>query len=203
MAQVRAFFGGEIADWSLIPGTGLGGSTKTGGASAALAINCYSPPMGDPLSVIFQKEGLSGDKWRHVTSKKDSAEVLAAVATDSQGIGIVDLTAIPVGDKSVRVLAIGPLGKAVSPVPESLRNAMYPFAQRVYLYVHPKATDAAKDFAAFLATCGQSVGNLSTDTVKAAMAAYRQQGLVPLADVVLDRAAKEALATPAKAATGK
>jgi ABC-type phosphate transport system substrate-binding protein len=213
MAQVRAIFGGEVADWSLIPGTGLGGEaakgslktagTKTSGTIAAASINCYSLPVGDPLSVVFQQEGLPAAKWRHVTAKKDSAEVLAAVATDSQGLGIVDLTAIPVGDKSVRVLAIGRPGKAVSPIPESLRNAMYPFAQRVYLYVHPKAGNAAKGFAAFLSTCGQSTGNGSTDTVKTVMTAYRKQGLIPLADVVLERTAKEALIAPAPAVPTK
>ncbi len=202
--QVRGIFKGEIADWGILGGTGLAASGKKA------PITAYGLPAGDPVSAILQQEGVLVQSHQ-VTATKDSAEVLAAVAADSQGIGVVDLAALPVGDKSVRVLAIqigsGNKAELVPPTPDNLKNAMYPYAQRVYLYVHPQASDAAKDFAKFVATCGAAEATLSADTLKTTMDAYRKNGLISLAEAAIDRAAKEAFdaakAEPAKAETKK
>ncbi len=197
--QVRGLFKGEIADWGLLGGTGLAASGNKA------PITAYGLPAGDPVSAILQQEGVLVQSHQ-VTAKKDSAEVLAAVAADSQGIGVVDLAALPVGDKSVRVLAIqigtGNKAELVPPTPDNLKNAMYPYAQRVYLYVHPQASDAAKDFAKFVATCGAAEATPYADTLKTTMDAYRKSGLIPLADPAIDRAAKEAF-DAAKAESAK
>ena len=202
--QVRGVFKGEIADWGILGGTGLAASGKKA------PITAYGLPAGDPVSAILQQEGVLVQSHQ-VTAKKDSAEVLAAVAADSQGIGVVDLAALPVGDKSVRVLAIqigtGNKAELVPPTPDNLKNAMYPYAQRVYLYVHPQASDAAKDFAKFVATCGAAEATPYADTLKTTMDAYRKNGLISLAEAAIDRAAKEAFdaakAEPAKAEAKK
>jgi TPP-dependent pyruvate/acetoin dehydrogenase alpha subunit len=82
---------------------------------------------------------------------------------------------------------------------------MYPLSQRLYLYVHPKASDTARDFVKFIATCGGSTSLTAgaaeaspyADTVKAVMDTYRKHGLVPLADAALERMVKDAMADAA------
>jgi hypothetical protein len=99
---------------------------------------------------------------------------------------------------------------------------MYPFSQRMFLYVHPQARETAKDFAKFMATCGASTaerpkdgsepswmndamrGVFADETVKAVMETYAKHGLIPLADAAIDRAAKDAeAAARAKEAADK
>jgi ABC-type phosphate transport system substrate-binding protein len=81
---------------------------------------------------------------------------------------------------------------------------MYPLSQRLWLYVHPQASDTAKDFVKFIATCGASEASPYADTVKAVMDTYRKHGLVPLADAALLRMTKDAMADDAaRAKAGK
>jgi len=130
---------------------------------------------------------------------------------DPQAIAFVDLLAIPglssaaltgsfaAAGQNVKVLAIqtGAGTKTVLPTPENIKNATYPLSQRLYVYVHPKASDTAKDFVKFIATCGASEASPYADTVKSVMATYRKHGLVPLADDALQRMAEDALADAA------
>jgi ABC-type phosphate transport system substrate-binding protein len=140
-----------------------------------------------------------------VEIKKDSAEVLAAVSMDPQAIGFVDLAGIPATGQSVKILAIklgsGERAKLIQPTPENIRSAMYPLSQRLWLYVHPQASDTAKDFVKFIATCGASEASPYADTVKAVMDTYRKHGLVPLADAALLRMVKDAMAEDARSAS--
>jgi hypothetical protein len=134
------------------------------------------------------------------TVKKDTAEVLAALSADPLGIAFVDLSALPAdpAKAGVKVLAVTAGGKAVMPSAESIRTAMYPFSQRLFLYVHPKASDTAKDFAKFIATCGQSEASPYTDTLKAVAETYRKNCLIPLA-VVQPARSSFPTSAPAKA----
>jgi ABC-type phosphate transport system substrate-binding protein len=91
----------------------------------------------------------------------------------------------------------GAAGRVYYPTPENIRSAMYPLSQRLWLYVHPKASDTAKDFVKFIATCGASEASPYADTVKAVMDTYRKNGLVPLADAALERMTKDAMADAA------
>jgi ABC-type phosphate transport system substrate-binding protein len=203
LEQVRTIFSGELNDWAVLGSTGLtaGGSTGLGGGKAAVAIHAYGLPVADGAAQLFRRECLASGRFGRLTVKKDSAQVLQAVATDPSGIGLVDLSALgPVGamgttagDSSVKVLALVAGAQMTWPSADNLKNAMYPLSQRVYLYVHPQASDAAKDFAAFVASCGSSVSTPYVDAVPATMAAYRSQGLIPLAEAAIQRAAKEAL----------
>ena len=110
----------------------------------------------------------------------------------------------------------GAAGRVYYPTPENIKNAMYPLSQRLWLYVHPQASDTARDFVKFIATCGGSTSLTAgaaeaspyADTVKAVMDTYRKHGLVPLADAALERMAKDAMAeaaakAKAEAAKGK
>jgi ABC-type phosphate transport system substrate-binding protein len=215
--QVQTVFSGEAKDWQTL-------STGSAPLSAG-RIARYGLPGHEPAAKVFYKECLPAEKMAAVTTKKDTADVLAAVAGDPQGIGFVDLAALlsvaggpatqpagPMGGYSrgaklppgmagvlaseeaivtaakkagVKVLAIrvgtGASAKDVMPSAENIRTGMYPFAQRLFLYVHPKASATAKDFAKFIATCGQSEASPYTDTVKAVAETYRKHGLIPLA----------------------
>jgi ABC-type phosphate transport system substrate-binding protein len=157
------------------------------------------------MRVPFPGIGVPRDKLRRVTYKKDTAEAVAAVSMDPQAIAFVDLAAIPASGQSVKVLPVkfgqGEKARNIAPTAENIRSAMYPLSQRYFLYVHPKASDTAKDFARFLATCGGSEASPYTDTVKAMMEAYQKHGLIPLADEAITRAAKDAMAEAARSAS--
>jgi ABC-type phosphate transport system substrate-binding protein len=183
LAQLRAAFAGEAGEWKTF---GAGGSGDGG------RIACYGPRAPDLAAAVFGKEVLALDKCKMAAWKKDSAEVIAAVAADANGIGIVDATAIA-GARGVKVLGIrmggapaaagvGAVGaeKVLYPTPETIRNATYPLSQRLFLYVHPQASETAKDFAKFIATCGQSAESPYFDTVSQVAEVYRKNGLIPL-----------------------
>ncbi len=216
LGQVQAIFQGDVDDWAIIGGTelaapvGPGGRPAVGvavGGRAMIPINSFGLRAGgmdarsSVVASVFHKEGVPADKLKRVTIKKDTAEVVAAVSMDPQAIGFVDLTAIPASGQNVKVLAIkmgtGEKAKIVQPTAENIKNAMYPLSQRYFLYVHPKASDTAKDFAKFISTCGGSEASPYADTVKAVMETYQKHGLISLADEAITRAAKDALAEAA------
>jgi len=210
--------GTELAAGRPVAGDAAGGKARipirsfglrAGGADARSSV----------VAGVFHSEVVAAGKIKRMVVKKDTAEVVAAVSMDSQAIGFVDLTAIPgmgagvlagdvvvgaladdlaAGGQSVRVLAIqmgtGERAKFILPTADNIKNAMYPLSQRLYLYVHPQASETAKDFAKFMATCGASEASPYTDTVKAMMEAYRKHGLIPLAEEAMVRAAKDAMA---------
>jgi ABC-type phosphate transport system substrate-binding protein len=110
----------------------------------------------------------------------------------------------PVGGEGVAERT-GAAGRVYYPTPENIKSAMYPLSQRLWLYVHPQASDTARDFVKFIATCGGSTSLTAgaaeaspyADTVKSVMDTYRRHGLVPLADAALERMVKDAMADAA------
>ena len=205
LGQIQAIFQGDVDDWAVIGGTGLQPAGARPGTAVApggkLQINLFGLGANEPAAAVFEKEGVPRDKWRRVTVRASAAEAVAAVSVDPQAMAFVDLTAIPASSQSVKVLPIkfgqGEKARNIAPTAENIKNAMYPLSQRYFLYVHPKASDTAKDFASFLATCGGSEATPYADTVKAVMETYRKHGLIPLADAAIERAAKDALAEAA------
>ena len=205
LGQIQAIFRGDVDDWAVIGGTGLQPAGARPGTAVApggkLQINLVGLGANEPSSAVFEKEGVPRDKWRRVTVRASAAEAVAAVSVDPQAMAFVDLTAIPAGSQSVKVLpikfGIGEKARNIAPTAENIKNAMYPLSQRYFLYVHPKASDTAKDFAKFVATCDGSEATPYADTVKAVMETYRKHGLIPLADEAITRAARDALAEAA------
>jgi len=213
LGQIQTIFQGDVDDWAIIGGTELTPPAGPGGRSDKIEINIYGLYARELATAIFEKECLPRRKWRRVKYKKDTAAAVAAVSTDPRAIAFVDLTAIPgigaaslAGDfaaagQNVKVLAIqigiGERAKIIQPTPENIRNAMYPLSQRYFLYVHPKASETAKDFAKFIATCGGSAAGPYADTVKAVMETYQKHGLIPLADAAIERVTKDAMAAAA------
>lgn len=205
--QVRGVFVGETTDWSVLGG-------------AKWPIKCIGLPNTDPAARVFYVECQPAERLKKVATKKDTAEAVAAVSMDAGAIAFVDMSSIPgigsaaltgnftASGQNVKILGIklpplhGEKARVIWPTAENIKSAMYPFSQRVYLYVHPKASDTAKDFAEFLATCGGSEAQPYADTVKAMMQTYQKHGLIPLADAALQRAAKDAMAAKAKEAAG-
>ena len=191
--QVRSIFSGEVSDWNLF--------TSTAGK-----ITCYGLAGSEPAAQVFFKEVLPIEKAGAIIAKKSTAEVLQAVSLDKNAIGFVDVSMIPATGQTARVLSIGPKIKAVLPTPENIKNAMYPLSQRLFLYVHPKASDTAKDFAKFLATCGGSEATPYNDTVQSVMDTYRKNGWTPLAEAALkatEQAQLQANKPIAPASTGQ
>jgi len=183
IGQLQAIFGGEVEDW----GT-LGSTSLTARGDSKSQIKVYGLRSDDPATGIFEKECLDRYKWRRVVVKKDTAEAVAAVSMDPQAIGFVDLTAIPATGQNIKILAIklgtGERAKLIQPTPENIKSAMYPLSQRLWLYVHPAASETGRAFAAFVTSV------LPMDT-------YRKHGLVPLADAALLRMSKDAMAEAA------
>ena len=194
--QVRAIFAGEVGHWAIIGDSGLSVPQDSKGKPGAnpasprvpmeIGIKCFGLGVNDPAACVFHKECLAAAKFRRVTTTKDTAEALAAVSMDAQAIAFVDLAAIPATGQTVKVLGIrmgkGDQEKVVMPTPENIRNATYPLSERLYLYVHPKASDTAKDFAKFIASCGKLEATPYADTAKAVTETYRKHGLIPLSD---------------------
>jgi phosphate transport system substrate-binding protein len=199
--QVRAIFDATTNNWATVGSTGL----TTGGKGAA--IRRFGLPSTDPATAIFHKNGLAAAKIQRVTRKKNTAAVVAAVSMDANAIGFVDLAAIPRTGQTVKVLPIqlglGERARIIAPSAQNIRTAMYALSGRTYVYVHPKASKTAKDFAKFIATCGGSEATPYADTVKAMMGVYRKHGLIPLGEGAIDRIAKDAAAARAKAAAVK
>ncbi len=70
----------------------------------------------------------------------------------------------------------GQFRRQAAPTVQMVMRGLYPLSQRLYLYVNPKASDTARDFANFLATCGQSAATPYDDTVKAVQDTFRRHG---------------------------
>lgn len=176
-------------------------------------IKAYGLRTDDPATAVFEKECLSRYKWGRVLAKKDTAAAVAAVSMDPQAIAYVDLLAIPgltpaslagsfaAAGQNVKVLAIKPISQAapVLPTPTNIKIGTYPLSQRLYVYVHPKASATARDFVKFIATCGASEATPYADTVKSVMDTYSKHNLVSLAPAAIQRITKEAKAVAEKA----
>jgi ABC-type phosphate transport system substrate-binding protein len=193
LSKLQSIFSGETMDLAVV-----GDRTRkpSPGGEGKPQISLYGLPPSDPAGAVFAREALPQNKWKRVTLKASTAEVLSAVSADRQGMGFIDLASLPTSGQTVKVLGLqvgdGDLVDVVQPTPENIRNGAYPLSERLYLYVNPQASETAKDFATFVTTCGESAANPYTDTVKIVMDAYLKHGLFPLADVAMERMAADA-----------
>lgn len=100
---------------------------------------------------LFHETVLPAARCVRFRRLKDAAAVVAAIASDPQGIGFVDAWVGGRGNKQVRVLAIqSGAGAGVLPKAESILDGTYPFSRPVLLYVSPTAGETTKDFAKFI-----------------------------------------------------
>jgi len=138
--RVRDLFSGRVAKWD----KRLDCRDRV--------IHRYGLAASHPASRVFYAKVTALDRCRRLTIKKDTAEVLAAIAMDPQGIGFVALAEMPADKVSGHVVAIGPEGDAAQPNADTLVSGAYPLAVPLTLYVSPRASDTAKDFVRFLGT---------------------------------------------------
>lgn len=80
LEQAQMLFSGKAKDR-----TTFGGQAK--------AVRCYGLAFGAPLTAMFYEKVISAVKCGMVTRKKDSGEILAALAADPQGVAFVDAVA--------------------------------------------------------------------------------------------------------------
>ena len=152
--RVRSIFAGEVGQW---------------GDSLVMAqkdIHCYGLGAVDPMAAMFFSGVMRGTRCKNLRVKKDTAEVLAALALDPQGIAFVDLAGIPQDSTAVRIVAIGSAGAAVKPDGKTVADGTYPLSKPLVLYVSPRASETAKDFVRFILS-------------GACDAVFRQHGFVP------------------------
>jgi phosphate transport system substrate-binding protein len=196
LEQLKAIYSGAANEWSVIGKTGL---------ADGVMINALGLRANDPAAGVFHRECVAAQEMKKVTIKENTADVLRAIRLDKQAIGFVDWSAIPASGQAVKVLAIvpgkGESAKPVLPSSETIKSATYPLSQRLYLYVHPGASETAKRFADFMATSGASEAKAGADTVQTVMGAYRRNGLVALSEAALERGAKDDATAGAKART--
>ena len=83
--------------------------------------------------------------------------MLSDVATNIGAIGVVNVASLPpdLAKSGVKILGLVDGKNTYRPSVEAILSGAYPYAERFYLYVHPKASFEAKDFAKMLAEPGR------------------------------------------------
>jgi hypothetical protein len=131
------------------------------------AIRRYGTTLPDGAAKMIHEKVLPSTRWRFMRKKNSAADVIAAVATDTDGIGFVETTeARAVGGK-VKILGLTDENETtVRPNAETVKNGSYPLSETLVLYVSSQAGPMGKSFATFLRSdkCG---------------AVYRKHGFVP------------------------
>ena len=222
LAQLQAIFGGEVEDWGTL---GDSKSQIKGSQIKPYGLRADDPATGifekeclerakwkrvgikkdsaevvaavsmDPQAIGFvDLAGIpaTGQNVKILAIKLGAGAPPTAFAEATAGRPALGATSPRGGGVAERT---GAAGRVYYPTPENIKNAMYPLSQRLWLYVHPAASETGRAFAAFVTSV------LPMDT-------SRKHGLVPLADAALERMAKDAMAeaaakAKAEAAKGK
>jgi hypothetical protein len=137
MDQLQSVFSGKAAEWKV-----FGGESKP--------IRRYGLPQTDPLSVLFHDKVLPVVRCNMLTRKQDSAEVLAALASDPQAIGFVDAVAASAMGGTVKIVGIGDGKSAILPNAQTIKDGSYGLSQALTLYVSAKSSAAAQEFTEFI-----------------------------------------------------
>jgi len=131
-AQLEAIFSGRASDWRVF-----------GGGQSP--IRCYGPASWDPVMRLF-REKLPSSRRGSMVRKRNSSEVLAAVASDPDAIAVVDAAAVASPGESAKKLSID----GALPNAQTIKEGTYPLAETLVLYVSPNASDEAKEFVQFI-----------------------------------------------------
>ena len=143
VAQLRLIFLGKVADWGV-----LGVRTAAG----KTAIRRYGLHLPHEAAKLFYRNVVAAHEAGLICRKKDTPAVLAAVAMDPNAIAFVDWAELPpeTAKAGVKVLALFGRSGPIAPTPQAVLAGAYPLADRLHLYVSPKAGPAARTFAAFI-----------------------------------------------------
>ncbi len=137
--QLQAIYSGRAAQWAVL-------------GSAGGSIRRYGLHPTDPLAGMFHDRVLPMARSAMVLRKKDSAEVLASVKGDPQGVGYVDAVLAASAGDAVKVLAVAQSGAALLPNAQTLKDGTYPLAEQLLLHVPSQPSDAAGRFTQMILT---------------------------------------------------
>lgn len=135
--QIRELFGSGSRSWKEYNGKDM-------------QVRLYAPMMTERASEIFHSKVLPASRSGRVNRKGTSAEVIAAVAIDPNGVGFVNYAAIHGENKQVRMVGVMSDKGIVRPDAESILNGSWPLSTQLNLYVKPNTTVTGKEFVRFL-----------------------------------------------------
>ena len=141
--QLRLIFLGKIADWGVLGVAAAGGKA---------AIRRHGLHLPHEAAKLFYRKVVAAHEAGLIRRQKDTPAVLAAVAIDPNAVGFVDWALLPpqAAKAGVKVLALFSRSGPIAPTPQAVLAGAYPLADRLHLYVSPKAGPAARTFAAFI-----------------------------------------------------
>ena len=140
--KARAAFCGEIRKWPAVRG-------------AAAVIHVFGLKHSHPITQLL-KEKLGAGKALRFSVQPDNEKIILAVARDPAAIGFVDLSQLPLNEKAVKLVPVfegagkGPISNPQSQISNFRYQIPNPLSRTLALYVSPKASQTAKDFADFL-----------------------------------------------------
>ena len=73
LGQIQAIYSGEILNWAVFGETGLSAPVGPGGRPGEIRIHSIGLFEREPATAVFASECLPRDKWRGVTSKRNTA----------------------------------------------------------------------------------------------------------------------------------
>jgi hypothetical protein len=137
LAQLQAMFSTRPPDWSV-----FGGESRP--------VRRYGLAIGDRLSALFHMKVLPQDRCGPILRKRDSEEVMAAVAGDPHAIGYVDVVVAMSAGDAIRIMPLGERRAAILPNAQTMMDGTYVLSESFVLYVSPRASAAGEGFAAFV-----------------------------------------------------
>jgi ABC-type phosphate transport system substrate-binding protein len=186
---VEAIFSGETEDWAVVDGTSLVEPQRRPPGTKptiTIPIHRFGVRQNDPAAIVFQQGRPPRAKNGRLTQLPDTAAVVAAVGTDPYAIGFADFASIRESGQTVKILGIAVAGDGAGPITvrpsaATIRDESYPFAERLYVYAHPDASDTAMAFAGFLAGMTAGAPQPDADGRQVVERALRAHGLLRLA----------------------
>lgn len=157
--EVQGIFRGVIKKWPAVRG-------------AAPAINVVGLNRRDPITQLLKEKLIEGERGKSLRykAKANNQKVILAVARDPAAIGFVDLSQLSPHEKSVKLVPVHASGAGFQPgsagrprraaflapdAPPSLAAFSlpenYPLVSLHTLHVSPKAGEAAREFAKYVA----------------------------------------------------
>lgn len=169
---------GNIMDWSA-----LAGEPVEAGAEDPLSLTVYAPT---PQTLTYtQLDALvSGDGLRRDATLQSTEQIIAAIASESGALGVVNLEAALNAGDSVLILDIDDGSGCFLPSAENVENRFYSAANRLFVYVN---ADQADTLAPVLEALSSE--ETSSDIVRAAGVtpptafAYEQNALIVRGEV--------------------
>ena len=143
IGQLRDVLSGKIRDWR-----------ELGGRPGTINVHSLGPNSGTQ-ELLSRLLPIIGKTAARTTRHGSYAEIVAALAQDPNGIGVLSLRA-PLGN--LKALAIRTGARAIAPDALSVRSEDYPLVQRLYFHTGQLITALGRGFAQYaISPAGQAV----------------------------------------------